>query len=373
MSEVSAVQFGPFWSGTTPRAGLPSSAYCDEEFWNAECATVFTDNWVCAGFAHEIPRAGDAFPTTVAGQPIVLVRDHDNQIGAFHNVCRHRCLKLVDEARNVGKLIRCPYHAWAYDLKGALRAFPSFGGPGDAKAEGFEPAAHGLVPVRCHVWHDWIFVNVGGKAPDFDAYAASLQARLSDVDLTHLMPLTTLDFGIVETNWKFIMENFIEPYHVQFVHRGTTDQPLDKHATFIDGNCLGSTVDLDAENTGTSSLAVSSRYLTLFPNFILGTYFPNQIGVYLNVPLGPGRTAQKRAIYQTHGERPDAVGIEALGKLWWNVHKEDHAICERMQQGRASVVARDGGVLSSCWEDSVRAFQELVAVNTSAGAPASHR
>ena len=50
-----------------------------------------------------------------------------------------------------------------------------------------------------------------------------------------------------------------------------------------------------------------------------------------------------------------------MKKLWWDVHKEDHAICERMQLGRASPVSKDGGMLSPHWEDSVRAFQEMIA------------
>lgn len=156
------------------------------------------------------------------------------------------------------------------------------------------------------------------------------------------------------------MENFIEPYHVQFVHASTTDQPLKDHYTIKDGVCLGSAVDL-AEEIGTSgSLGVSSRYLTLFPNFIVGRYFPDQLGVYLNIPLGPDRMIQKRAIYTTAGQKLKADDIEVLKNLWWDVHKEDHEICERMQKGRSSPVAQGGGLLSPCWEDSVRAFQELV-------------
>ena len=92
------------------------------------------------------------------------------------------------------------------------------------------------------------------------------------------------------------MENFIEPYHVQFVHRTTTNQPLKDHYTIVDDVCLGSAIELDEEDKVKGSLSVSSRYLTLFPNFIIGRYFPDQIGVYLNVPVDSGHTQQKRVI-----------------------------------------------------------------------------
>ena len=84
------------------------------------------------------------------------------------------------------------------------------------------------------------------------------------------------------------------------------------------------------------------------------------MGVYLNIPLGPGRTAQRRVIYTTEGQKLPETEIEGLKTLWWNVHKEDHAMCERLQLGRASPMAESGGVLSPHWEDSVRVFQELV-------------
>ncbi len=229
----------------------------------------------------------------------MIVRDDAGEIAGFQNVCRHRCLTLVVEKKNVGKLIRCPYHAWAYDLKGNLRATPHFGGTDKHVFAGFNPAEHGLAPVRVHQWNDWIFVNLDGKAAPFEEYAAPLISRLTGIDLTKVDPFAVLDFGEIATNWKFIMENFIEPYHVQFVHSSTTDQPLSDHYTIVDGRCLGSAVDLKAEDTGAASLAVSSRYLALFPNFILGWYFPDQMGVYLNIPLEAGKTAQKRAMYTT--------------------------------------------------------------------------
>lgn len=344
-----------------PAHGLPSHAYTDERFWKAECDTVLAENWVCVGFAHGLSEVGDATPVTVAGQPVLLVRNRRGEIAAFHNVCRHRCLTLVDQPKNVGKLIRCPYHAWAYDLDGELRASPHFGGADLHRLEGFDPAEHGLRPVRSAVWHDWIFVNLDGNAPEFEDYAAPLIKRLDGIDFAKVRPVATLDFGEIATNWKFIMENFIEPYHVQFVHATTTDQPLGDHYTIVDGVCLGSAVDLKEEGGISGSLGVSSRYLTLFPNFIVGRYFPDQMGVYLNVPLGAGRTAQKRVLYSTEEQALSEAEIEGLKALWWHVHKEDHAMCERLQIGRASPVAEGGGVLSPHWEDSVRAFQELVA------------
>ncbi|MCP4327032.1 MAG: aromatic ring-hydroxylating dioxygenase subunit alpha [Alphaproteobacteria bacterium] len=344
--------------------GLAPAAYVDPAFFAQECRELFPKAWTFVGFAHEISTHGDALPVTVGGQPILLVNRGDNEIVAFHNVCRHRAAVLIDTPSNAGRFIRCPYHCWTYDLDGKLCRAPHFGGPNVDFPDGFLPEDHGLKPVRCTVWHDWIFVNINGNAPDFDVHSAALRARLSDIDLESLRPIGVIDLGEVRTNWKFLMENFIEPYHVQFVHTSTTRQPLVNHSTFVDGNCIGSAVDIDpksaATEAGVARLEVSSRYLTLFPNFVLGWYEPDQLGVHLNVPVAPGITRQRRALYQTGSAAMSDSQIDDLKQLWCKVHREDHEICERLQMGRASPVAADGGVLSPHWEVNVRRFQDLV-------------
>ena len=132
----------------------------------------------------------------------------------------------------------------------------------------------------------------------------------------------------------------------------------------MDGICYGSGVDVDKEdNKNSNALSVSSKYLSLFPNFIIGTYYPNQIGVYLNIPIGPGITSQKRIIYSTEGKSMSKEEIDITKKIWWSVHKEDHEMCERLQEGRSSPASNDGGLLSPHWEKGVQKFQKLIIEN----------
>ena len=261
----------------------------------------------------------------------------------------------------MGRVLRCPYHAWTYSLDGELKITPYFGGrnPTDVP-EGFDRATRGLVPVRFAQWHDWVFVNLSGTALDFDDYVSPLARWLEGIDLDALEHAATIDLGEVRCNWKLLMENFIEPYHVQYVHASTTEQPLTDHFTIDESGCLGSAVDIsrgDDAPTRDDTLSVSSRYLTLFPNFVLGRYHPNQIGVHLNTPAAVDRTRQRRAIY---GTTPGAISPEEAGKLWTDVHREDHAVCERLQAGRQSEAAIDGGLLSPEWERPVHSFQRRV-------------
>ena len=123
-----------------------------------------------------------------------------------------------------------------------------------------------------------IFVNLSDAPMPFEDHIQPLKKRLEDVDFDQVKPIATVELGEVKCNWKLLLENFIEPYHVQFVHSSTTDQPLKDHYTVIDEHCLGSAVDIDEsiEQSGKNTLAVSSLYLTLFPYFVFGRYFPDQ-------------------------------------------------------------------------------------------------
>ena len=341
--------------------GLPAKSYTDNDFWKKECDTVLSNGWLFVGFVHEFKKAGDVQPIFIAGKPILIIKNENDEIKAFHNVCSHRCLKLINEKKNIGKLIRCPYHAWSYDLQGNLKAAPHIGGTNNHKPKGFNFKEHGLKPIRIHIWNDWIFVNLNGKAKKFIEYAKPLFSKFKDLDFNKLKYTATIDFGKINTNWKFLIENFIEPYHVQFVHKTTTNQPLKDHYTIVDGMCYGSGVDVKEEDSKNSkALSVSSKYLSLFPNFIIGTYYPNQVGVYLNIPINPNTTIQKRIIYTVDGSKMSKEDIDITKKIWWSVHKEDHEMCERLQEGRSSPASNEGGLLSPHWEDGVKAFQKLI-------------
>lgn len=361
LNDVAGINgFKQFNASSTIRRGLPALAYINEDFWRLENEKLFPNAWVFVGFVHELNKPGDVIPISVGGKPVFLIRNQQGEIKCFHNVCRHRCLKIIDNTNNVGHRIRCPYHSWVYSLDGELQSTPFFGGPQDHTPVEFDAKEQGLVSVRTGVWHDWIFVNLSGTAPAFDDFVAPMKKHLEGIDFNLMDPVATLDFGEVNTNWKALMENFIEPYHVQFVHASTTEQPLTDHFTVVDGTCLGSAVDVSQTSDASDTLAVSSRYLTLFPNFVLGRYFPDQIGVHLNISTATDRTWQRRVIYTTEGNPVTQEQAQALSDLWRKVHIEDHEICERLQLGRASEVAATGGWLSPHWEDSVRRFQELV-------------
>ena len=174
----------------------------------------------------------------------------------------------------------------------------------------------------------------------------------------------TIDFGEVNANWKLMMENFIiEPYHVQFVHPTTmtSKQPLTDHYIVNEPGCLGCAVDVSGGAERDDTLSADSRYLSLFPfSSRSGSTSRTSVGVHLNTPVAPNRTRQRRAMYSLGRDPSWAEDTERLEKLWRSVHQEDYDICERLQRGRQSDVAADGGVLSPVWEEAVHSFQQCV-------------
>jgi len=356
--------FAEFDKSDPVRHGLPGTAYTSGEFFELEANQLFAASWSFVGFAHQLANVGDVQPLTVAGKPVFLVRSEADKIRAFHNVCRHRNLKLIGQAGHCDALITCPYHRWSYDFGGQLRLAPYFGGGKSGLPDGFDLANHGLYEIPCRTFHDWVFINLDGLAESFDVFVEPLKRQLVGFEPEEFEAVATLEFGEVSTNWKLLMENFIEPYHVQYVHKTTTSQPLEDHYVVADEHCLGSAIDLTAEqqtDAAAGTLGVSSRYLTLFPNFVLGLYYPDQIGVHLNRPVSANTTQQSRVIYLHRDSDQSSSAVEQMRQLWDSVHREDHEMCERLQAGRYSSVAEGGGVLSPHWEASVRRFQELVA------------
>ena len=109
---------------------LPWSWYSDPELLRREQERIFGRTWQYAGHTGQLARAGDYFSTRAGDVPVVVVRDHDQTLRAFLNVCRHRGSQLV-EGSGRRESIQCAYHAWTYGLDGSLRAAPRAEREGD--------------------------------------------------------------------------------------------------------------------------------------------------------------------------------------------------------------------------------------------------
>ena len=189
-----------------PGHSLEQAFYTSREVFEADLRLIFGRHWIYVGVEAEIPHAGDVMTVEIGSASVLIVRDDDERIHAFHNVCRHRGARLVQTAHaNVGNLV-CPYHAWTYGLDGKLRFANHMG-------RDFDKSCHGLKPVHVRSISGLLFICLSSQPPadidELDAVMAPyLRAHgLRDCKVAHSTEL------IEHGNWKLTMENNRECYH----------------------------------------------------------------------------------------------------------------------------------------------------------------
>lgn len=358
--------------------GLPNDAYVNEAFRAFERDRVIAKTWFCVGFGRDVPNAGDAFPSDVLGLPIIMVRREDGSIAVFHNVCSHRGAQLLTEPCNVAKRLRCPYHAWLYDLDGNLIATPHIGGPKTNKVEGFDKTRHGLKPVRHAIFWDMVFINISGDAEPFEEFVKPLVARWGDFDMRHIRhPGNVGSLKLtVKCNWKLAVENYCEAYHLPSIHPGLNSySKLEDHYNieepdhFAGQGSHAYTPLLVKNGPGLpqfpdlpSRWDKAAEYTSLFPNVLLGIHRDHYFAIRLE-PVSVGETREHLEIYYVGDASADAVydATKAANlNAWKTVFAEDVEVVERMQRGRRSP-AYDGGVFSPAMDGPTHCFHRWLA------------
>ena len=193
---------------------LPASLYISQELLEQEVHNLFYRQWVCAGHVSEIGAAGDYFTFDLVDKPLLIVRDKDNKVRAYSNVCRHRGTLLAAGTGN-SSAFTCPYHAWTYDLGGRLRSAPHM--------DKAEVAGVCLPEYPVETWQGFIFVSVN---PDVAPLSPRLEALAERTSPYNIADYVVVERSEVEVacNWKVLVENFCESYHVFKVHAETLEQ-----------------------------------------------------------------------------------------------------------------------------------------------------
>ena len=119
LKELSRIASKPFSQARC----LPPSAYLSDEFLELEVQYVFQDSWICIGRLDDIPEQGDFVTSSIVGQPIFTIRNTNDEINSYSNICLHRMMTLLDGSGNTKRIV-CPYHAWTYDITGQLLKAP---------------------------------------------------------------------------------------------------------------------------------------------------------------------------------------------------------------------------------------------------------
>ena len=190
---------------------LEAPFYTGQEVFDLDIEAIFAKHWLFCAAEAEIPDAGDYVTIDIGPYSVIILRDDDEEIRAFHNVCRHRGSRLLkDPCGSVGNIV-CPYHQWTYRTDGDL-VFA------EAQPPTFDRSRFGLKPVHVKNVAGLIFVCVADDAPaDFDEVVNHIEPYLAPYDLGNAKIAHQIDLP-EEGNWKLVMENNRECQHCDGAH-----------------------------------------------------------------------------------------------------------------------------------------------------------
>jgi Rieske 2Fe-2S family protein len=194
-----------------PGHSLEAAFYTGEDIFRADMEFIFARHWVFVGQEPDVPEPGDVMALHIGEAPILVVRDDDNEVRAFHNVCRHRGAQLVAEGKGqVGNLV-CRYHTWTYGLDGRLLF-------ADHMGTDFDPSCRGLRPIALRSVAGLLFVCLADDPPgDIDDLAAAMEPYLLPHRIRDTRVAKQIDL-VEQGNWKLALENNRECYHCAANH-----------------------------------------------------------------------------------------------------------------------------------------------------------
>lgn len=354
--------------------GLPVEAYVTADWFARERRTVLARNWVCVGRMADFAR-GTLRAVTAGAATVIVSRTGDGAISAFHNTCRHRGSELCPpgQVREIGRLITCPYHAWAYAAADGRLVSTAHAQP----TADFRKKDHGLTPVAHRVWAGFLFV-LTDPGPDLPPLRGDVPLEtLDNWPMESLIP-GHRDETVLACNWKTFWENYSECLHCPGIHPELCDMvPAYGRGLMAGNEAPDWTPDAPATpplKPGAQSWTMTGApcgpafpgltraeqdaghtFVTLWPSLYVVAHLDHVRAVRLE-PLGPDRTRLIAEWYfapETLSQPGfDASKVAAFAQI---VLRQDAAASEMNQRGLASPAARPARLMPEEYE--VHRFQ----------------
>jgi choline monooxygenase len=348
---------------------IPAPWYVDPRIAELEAKTVFSNTWQLVGRAEQVEKPGQFISTTIAGEPIVVVRGNDHILRAMYNVCRHHAAAVVTEPCGQTSILHCPYHGWNYGLDGSLKGMPEFDG-----VQGFERQKNGLLPARAEAWENFVFVNLDLEAASLRDFLGGLVKRVAPLGVSKLHYFDSRVYDIA-CNWKVFVDNYLDGgYHVPHLHKGLNSVLDYKEYTIEheDRYCLQSSPMASSDEdkaTGATRKGDRAWYFWQYPNLMINCY-AGYMDTNLVLPIDVDHCrvifdfyfADMSDARREYNEQSVAVGAR--------IQEEDLGICEAVQRGLKSR-AYGAGRLSVRREAGEHLFHRLLAADLKAGMAAA--
>ncbi len=325
---------------------LPGEVYTSRAVLAREMERIFRRDWLAVGREEEIANPGDYKAVNVVGEPVVVTRDEDGGINAFANLCRHRGVQVAPDGCGNTKRLTCPYHGWAYDLKGCL-----VGAPLMERTADFDKGDVRLKTLHVDTWAGWVFVSFNEAPPSLAEFVEPLE---QDVGFLQ-QGKCRLGGKLVSTwdcNWKLVTENLSDPYHFRALHAQTFGPriPVEQYSFELrERGGIGASYDAASQTPDGGTplgpmpwLADRSPGLSVFgymaPNLtVIGRV--DEIHVYTVWPEAVDRTRVElyHLFAAEHFDRPDFEEKAEVYKTYLaQVVDEDASVAPHLQQAVAS-------------------------------------
>lgn len=332
--------------------GLLAEAYTSEDHFRIEQDRRFRNDWQCIAREHQVSSPGDFLALTVSGAPVLLVRGKNERVRVFANVCRHCSAQVVpDSAGSAPKLV-CPYHAWTYETDGRLTGIPI--------AETYshiDKAKCGPPELRWESWFGFVYVNLSGTAEPLCPLLTPLAEALASWRLQDMGVARSFWRRNLRWNWKVMVENFTENYHVFKRHpqilepiyptRSTwkklTGEAFDILILKLNDTGLQMTKALQGPIAPLDGLSDDQiregRAICVFPNHIFAV-FNAHVGWFRILPKSAGLFDMELNICLPAERIDDPATTEdsmrMLEESLLAVQLEDEGLCDAVQRGLES-------------------------------------
>lgn len=318
-------------------ATLPGRVYHDPACYEVQKERVFARSWQFVGDEQRLRAPGHVLPLTLLegslDEPLVLTCDEDTRLHCLSNVCTHRGA-LVCEGEGHVRSLRCRYHGRRYGLDGRFSFMPEF-----QEAENFPTPADDLPRLPLERWGPFLFTALDPALP-FDEWIGPMRERLGflPVDDYRLDRAASRDYYI-DANWALYCDNYLEEFHIPYVHQVTLGDKLDYDAYHTELYPY-SNLQLGVARSGDehvfalpadhrdAATPMAAYYWWLFPNLMFN-FYPWGLSINVVQPLGPART---KVSFLTYVAPAAARGVGA-GYDVHRVEMEDEEVVESVQRG----------------------------------------
>jgi len=346
---------------------MPARYYFSDDIYDLEKEAIFYKTWHYAGHVSQLAKPREFFTTRIHQQNLFVARGEDGEIRAFYNVCAHRGHELLTGSGRKN-LITCPYHAWSYDFSGNLIAARN-----SENVAGFNKCEFSLKKVRVEVFCGLIMINLNPDAKPFaeifNGLEEEIRQYLPSVDALEFAQRDTFD---VASNWKVLVDNFLECYHCQPAHKDFVDLvDMNSYRTithrYYSSQCAAAPRSTDSSAFSFEPGEVDFGYAGFFvwPNFTIWIY-PGEanLSVLQMNPQAPERTVEYQDWFTKGGQMTRQLK-EAADYQRDILQPEDIGLCESVQRGLHSKGYNQGRFIvddgrTELSEHAVHHFQKMV-------------